>query len=64
MPIYEYQCEECGHNFEKLIRSMSSTPDIECPKCHSANCKKAISLFGTSSSGSAGSSAAACAPSG
>ncbi|MFO7917497.1 MAG: zinc ribbon domain-containing protein [Anaerolineae bacterium] len=64
MPIYEYRCKECGHEFEKLVRSMSDTPEIECPKCHSANCKKAISLFGTSQSRTAGNSAAACAPSG
>ncbi len=64
MPIYEYRCNECGHEFEKLVRLMSGTPEIECPNCHSKNCKKAISLFGTSQSGTTGSSAAACAPSG
>lgn len=68
MPIYEYRCEDCGAAFEKLVRSMSNPPPIECPECHSSQCRKSISLFGTRSSGASssagGSSAASCAPSG
>jgi len=33
MPIYEYRCRSCGHQFEKLVR-LSDTPD--CPACQSA----------------------------
>ena len=32
MPIYEYQCEKCGHRFEK-IQKFSDPPLEECPKC-------------------------------
>lgn len=65
MPIYEYQCEDCNTRFDKFVRSMSSSFEVECPKCHSKHCKKSISLFGTSASGRAGSvSASSCAPSG
>ncbi|HHX64663.1 MAG TPA: zinc ribbon domain-containing protein [Chloroflexi bacterium] len=66
MPIYEYRCEECGATFEKLVRSMSGQVTVECPECHSAQCRKSISLFGTRSSGSSlgASSMASCAPSG
>jgi len=46
MPIYEYQCEECGEEFEKLIRSVSSPPEIECPKCGSDKIRKILSAFG------------------
>lgn len=35
MPIYEYECEKCGHRFEK-IRKFSDPPLDECPKCGSA----------------------------
>lgn len=35
MPIYEYQCETCGHRVE-LIQKHSDPPLAECPKCHSA----------------------------
>ena len=33
MPLYEYRCQECGKEFEKLVRSISSTPEVECPHC-------------------------------
>lgn len=33
MPLYEYQCKECGHRFERILQSFSS-PDVkECPVC-------------------------------
>lgn len=66
MPIYEYRCEECGHTFDKFVRSMANAVEVECPQCHSVKCKKNISLFGTTSStrSSSGASASSCAPSG
>ena len=32
MPLYEYQCEKCGHRFEK-IESFSASTTKKCPKC-------------------------------
>ena len=64
MPIYEYQCQECGEEFEKLVRSISSVPKVECPHCGGKKVKKAFSLFGTKSASSDGLPATACAPSG
>ena len=32
MPTYEYECESCGHRFEKR-QSMSDKPLKTCPKC-------------------------------
>lgn len=32
MPIYEYQCEDCGVRFDRL-QSMSSPPATACPEC-------------------------------
>jgi putative FmdB family regulatory protein len=32
MPIYEYQCESCGHRFE-TIRKFSDPPVETCPQC-------------------------------
>ena len=29
MPIYEYECEKCGHRFERLVRMDSDNPP--CP---------------------------------
>jgi putative FmdB family regulatory protein len=32
MPTYEYECKECGHDFE-VFQAMSDAPIKECPKC-------------------------------
>lgn len=49
MPIYEYRCLECGEKFEKLLLSISSTPQVECPRCGGRKVEKLLSLFGTKS---------------
>ncbi len=41
MPIYEYECTECGTIIEKMHK-ISETPEITCPKC-SAVMRKLIS---------------------
>jgi putative FmdB family regulatory protein len=33
LPLYEYRCKECGHQFEK-IQSFSAPEEKECPVCH------------------------------
>jgi putative FmdB family regulatory protein len=32
MPLYEYQCENCEHRFEKIQKYTDPPPDA-CPKC-------------------------------
>lgn len=32
MPIYEYRCETCGYQFERM-QSFSADPLRECPRC-------------------------------
>lgn len=32
MPIYEFECNSCGHEFEKIV-SFSSTQAPACPAC-------------------------------
>ncbi len=32
MPLYEYRCQSCGHQFEK-IQSFSAPEEKECPVC-------------------------------
>ncbi len=46
MPIYEYQCEQCGIKFQKLVHSSAEQGQILCPQCGSEQVHKAISLFG------------------
>lgn len=47
MPIYEYACNKCGHEFETLVRS-DTVPG--CPSCHSADLAKKLSVFATAGS--------------
>lgn len=32
MPLYEYECDACGHRFE-VIQKFSDAPINTCPKC-------------------------------
>jgi len=32
MPTYEYQCEVCGHTFDKF-QNITENPLTECPEC-------------------------------
>lgn len=45
MPIYEYECQACGHTMEAL-QKMSDAPLSECPACGKAELKKLISAAG------------------
>lgn len=51
MPIYEYQCQACQHEFEKL-QKISDPLLEECPECHQPELKKKISAAGFRLSGS------------
>lgn len=41
MPIFEYKCRKCSHEFEKLVRNDESPA---CVKCESAEVDKLLSL--------------------
>jgi putative FmdB family regulatory protein len=41
MPIYEFQCEECGGRFEDLVGAEAAPPD--CPSCGSARTRRLMS---------------------
>lgn len=45
MPLYEYQCDSCGHRFE-LIRKFSDPPFEVCPECGKSPVRKLISAPG------------------
>ena len=45
MPIYEYQCESCEHQFDKL-QKISDDPLKDCPACGKPSLKKMISAAG------------------
>ena len=41
MPIYEYSCKQCGHEFEALVRG-GQTP--RCASCGSEELERVLSL--------------------
>jgi len=45
MPIYEYQCESCGFDLEKLQR-INDDPLVECPKCGKPELRRLVSAAG------------------
>lgn len=48
MPIYQYQCNKCGHEFETLVRS-SEKP--ACPSCDSEDLTRQLSLVAAPAKG-------------
>ncbi len=42
MPIYEYQCQACGHQLEAL-QKVSDSPLKKCPECGKLKLQKLIS---------------------
>jgi putative FmdB family regulatory protein len=52
MPIYEYHCNACGHNFEYLV--MGSNEPNQCPECRDSAVCRLMSTCGFISKGSGG----------
>ena len=50
MPIYEYACRACGHEFETLVRR-TETPG--CERCGSPALEKKLSIFAAQTSADA-----------
>jgi putative FmdB family regulatory protein len=55
MPIFEYVCKECRHEFEALVFGQQKA---ECPKCRSRKLETQLSVFAVSAKASGASSAA------
>jgi putative FmdB family regulatory protein len=43
MPLFEYQCRDCGAKFEKLVTSSST--EVACKNCSSPRVDKLLSVF-------------------
>jgi putative FmdB family regulatory protein len=55
MPIYEYICDDCQAEFEKLV--LNKQQEIACPKCASKKATIQLSVFATSNGSTNGSPA-------
>lgn len=40
MPLFNYECENCGKKFEEFV--MSSSEKVSCPNCKSEKVKKQL----------------------
>jgi putative FmdB family regulatory protein len=51
MPIFEYICDACHHEFEALVLGRDKA---ECPKCHSKKLAPQLSVFAVSAKAGTG----------
>lgn len=56
MPIFEYICEECQHEFEAIVFGKDKAA---CPKCQSKKLTPQLSVFAVSAKSGAGPSVSA-----
>ncbi|HXZ33040.1 MAG TPA: zinc ribbon domain-containing protein [Terriglobales bacterium] len=54
MPIFEYLCKDCDHQFEALI---FGSDKAECPKCHGQKLVPQLSVFAVAGKSSSTTSA-------
>jgi putative FmdB family regulatory protein len=45
MPIYEYECKDCGEVFERLQSSSAGKTGEPCLKCGGRNTERVLSTF-------------------
>jgi putative FmdB family regulatory protein len=50
MPIFEYECRACGHQFETLVRGAEQPT---CSRCASLDLEKKLSVFAAPGGGEA-----------
>jgi putative FmdB family regulatory protein len=48
MPLFEYVCKQCQHEFEALVFGQQKA---ECPKCKSKKLEPQLSVFAVSAKG-------------
>jgi len=46
MPLYQYGCEQCSHEFE-VFHKIDEKVTIECPECKGKKCRKLVTAFRT-----------------
>lgn len=55
MPLYEFTCRKCGHNFEELYSLAEvAAGAVHCPACKSKRVEKGFSAFATGGDSSGG----------
>lgn len=60
MPIYEYQCTQCGEKIEVIQSVGEDGSKLICPKCNTRNPRRLLSSFYSPGSGKTESSEISC----
>lgn len=45
MPIYSYECKDCGQEFDLLVGIGEGAEELRCQKCGSRNLERKFSSF-------------------
>ncbi|MCU0227958.1 MAG: zinc ribbon domain-containing protein [Bryobacterales bacterium] len=45
MPIREFHCAGCGHEFEKIVRASQEPGNLQCPTCGDTHLEQKLSTF-------------------
>ena len=61
MPIFEYICQECRHQFEALVYGKEKAA---CPKCHATKLEPQLSVFAVSAKSASSTSSSSSASAG
>ena len=56
MPMYDYKCKKCGHEFENLVSFSIEDKDVECPSCNNKGSKRLLCAPNISTNANGGSS--------
>lgn len=51
MPIYEFNCDDCGSSFETLVRHGHGEDAAACPSCNGIRLSRAMSVFASARGG-------------
>ncbi len=60
MPLYDYACRRCNHEFEALVASAEEA--VECPECTSRRIERQMSVPAKPRSDTGGLPMASCSP--
>jgi putative FmdB family regulatory protein len=57
MPIYEFECQQCGRHFETLVRG---TTTLSCPSCQGTDLTRMLSVFAVGAKSTSGTDTESC----
>lgn len=64
MPLYEYECEECGERFETLVSAAKKDQTRTCPACGSKKTGRVPSTFAVGTASKSEPQCTTCCPGG